>query len=128
MALSVLLLHTSAIRSATTFVFAANNFNDAYRRWQYLRRYNDYRKRQVQLIIETQKSLKEQKAELEAANRQNLPIIWRLLNAVADDANVLGMEKEALIEDFMIAYGEALGNIGFNNRDIMRMSAQGLAA
>ncbi|MFS8119390.1 MAG: long-chain fatty aldehyde decarbonylase, partial [Microcoleus sp.] len=32
------------------------------------------------------------------------------------------------IEDFMIAYGEALGNIGFNNRDIMRMSAQGLAA
>ena len=67
-------------------------------------------------------------AELEAANRQNLPIIWKLLNAVADDANVLGMEKEALIEDFMIAYGEALGNIGFNNRDIMRMSAQGLAA
>ncbi len=68
------------------------------------------------------------KAELEAANRQNLPIIWKLLNAVADDARVLGMEKDALIEDFMIAYGEALGNIGFNNRDIMRMSAQGLAA
>ncbi|MEG3847527.1 aldehyde oxygenase (deformylating) [Microcoleus sp. herbarium19] len=75
-----------------------------------------------------QAHFEESKAELEAANRQNLPIIWKLLNAVADDARVLGMEKDALVEDFMIAYGEALGNIGFNNRDIMRMSAQGLAA
>ncbi|MGL5060437.1 MAG: long-chain fatty aldehyde decarbonylase, partial [Microcoleus sp.] len=68
------------------------------------------------------------KAELEEANRQNLPIVWKMLNNVADDARVLGMEKDALVEDFMIAYGEALGNIGFNNREIMRMSAQGLAA
>ncbi|MEG4445483.1 aldehyde oxygenase (deformylating) [Microcoleus sp. AT9_B5] len=75
-----------------------------------------------------QAHFEESKAELEAANRQNLPIIWKLLNAVADDARVLGMEKDALIEDFMIAYGEALGNIGFNTRDVMRMSAQGLAA
>jgi len=68
------------------------------------------------------------KADLEAANRQNLPIVWRMLNEVADDAAVLGMEKEALLEDFMIQYGEALGNIGFSTRDIMRMSSQGLAA
>lgn len=68
------------------------------------------------------------KAELEDANRQNLPIIWRMLNQVAEDAHVLGMEKEALVEDFMIAYGEALSNIGFSTRDIMRMSAYGLTA
>ncbi len=68
------------------------------------------------------------KAELEEANRQNLPIIWKMLNAVEQDAKVLLMEKEALIEDFMIAYGEALSNIGFNNRELMRMSAHGLAA
>ena len=68
------------------------------------------------------------KAELEAANKENLPIVWRMLNQVADDANVLGMEKEALVEDFMISYGEALSNIGFTTRDIMRMSAYGLAA
>ncbi len=66
------------------------------------------------------------KAELEVANRQNLPIIWRMLNQVTDDAHILGMEKEALVEDFMIAYGEALSNIGFSTRDIMRMSAYGL--
>ncbi|MBS0016120.1 MAG: aldehyde oxygenase (deformylating) [Arthrospira sp. SH-MAG29] len=69
----------------------------------------------------------ESKAELEQANRQNLPLVWKMLNQVEKDASILGMEKEALIEDFMIAYGEALSNIGFTTRDIMRMSAYGLA-
>lgn len=70
----------------------------------------------------------ESKAELEAANRQNLPLVWKMLNQVEDDAQVLAMEKEALVEDFMIQYGEALSNIGFTTRDIMRMSAYGLTA
>ncbi|WP_009631651.1 aldehyde oxygenase (deformylating) [Synechocystis sp. PCC 7509] len=73
-------------------------------------------------------NFEDSKAELEAANRQNLPIVWRMLNEVADDAQVLAMEKEALVEDFMIQYGEALSNIGFTTRDIMRMSAYGLSA
>jgi fatty aldehyde decarbonylase len=67
------------------------------------------------------------KAELEIANRQNLPIVWQMLNQVENDARILGMEKEALVEDFMIQYGEALGNIGFSNRDVLRLSAMGLA-
>lgn len=68
------------------------------------------------------------KAELEEANKQNLPIVWRMLNQVENDARELGMDKEALIEDFMISYGEALSNIGFSPRDIMRLSAHGLTA
>jgi fatty aldehyde decarbonylase len=70
----------------------------------------------------------ESKAELEQANRQNLPIVWKMLNKVEKDAHTLAMEKEALVEDFMIQYGEALSNIGFTTRDIMRMSAYGLTA
>lgn len=70
----------------------------------------------------------EVKDELEIANRENLPLVWQMLNQVAADAKVLGMEKEALVEDFMISYGEALSNIGFSTRDIMRMSAYGLQA
>jgi len=70
----------------------------------------------------------EAKAELEAANRENLPLVWQMLNQVEDDARVLGMEKDALVEDFMIQYGEALSNIGFTTRDVMRLSAMGLAA
>ncbi len=68
------------------------------------------------------------KAELETANRANLPLVWRMLNEVEADAAVLGMEKDALVEDFMITYGEALSNIGFSPRDVMRLSAQGLAS
>ena len=68
------------------------------------------------------------KAELEEANRQNLPIVWKMLNSVEDDARTLAMEKEALVEDFMIQYGEALSNIGFSTRDIMRLSAYGITA
>lgn len=68
------------------------------------------------------------KAELEAANRANLPLVWKMLNEVEKDAAILGMEKDALVEDFMITYGEALSNIGFTAREVMKLSAQGLAA
>jgi fatty aldehyde decarbonylase len=68
------------------------------------------------------------KAELEVANRENLPLVWQMLNEVADDAAILAMEKDALVEDFMISYGEALSNIGFTTREIMRMSSHGLKA
>ncbi|MEA5618280.1 aldehyde oxygenase (deformylating) [Cronbergia sp. UHCC 0137] len=70
----------------------------------------------------------ESKAELEEANRRNLPLVWKMLNQVEKDAHILAMEKEALVEDFMIQYGEALSNIGFTTRDIMRLSAYGLAS
>ncbi|MBF2009595.1 aldehyde oxygenase (deformylating) [Chlorogloeopsis fritschii PCC 9212] len=73
-----------------------------------------------------QEHFQESKAELEEANRQNLPVVWKMLNQVQEDAETLAMEKEALVEDFMIQYGEALSNIGFNTRDIMRLSAYGL--
>jgi fatty aldehyde decarbonylase len=75
-----------------------------------------------------QDNFEDSKAELEEANRQNLPLVWKMLNQVEADARVLAMEKEALVEDFMISYGEALSNIGFTTRDIMRMSAYGLRA
>jgi fatty aldehyde decarbonylase len=75
-----------------------------------------------------QKNFEASKAELEEANKDNLPIVWKMLNEVEHDADVLGMEKEALVEDFMISYGEALSNIGFSTRDIMKMSSYGLRA
>ena len=68
------------------------------------------------------------KEELEEANKVNLPIVWRMLNEVENDAKELGMPKEELIEDFMISYGEALANIGFSTREIMKMSSYGLRA
>ena len=68
------------------------------------------------------------KEELEEANKENLPIVWKMLNEVENDAKELGMPKEELVEDFMISYGEALANIGFSTREIMKMSSYGLRA
>jgi fatty aldehyde decarbonylase len=45
---------------------------------------------------------------------------------VAGDAAVLQMEKEDLIEDFLIAYQESLTEIGFTTREITRMAAAAL--
>ena len=64
--------------------------------------------------------------ELEQANRDNLPLVLAMLEQVAADANVLHMAKEDLIEDFLIAYQEALTEIGFNSREIARMAAAAL--
>jgi fatty aldehyde decarbonylase len=71
-------------------------------------------------------NLEASRAELEQANRDNLPHVRRMLERVADDAAVLGMEKEDLIEDFLIAYQEALTEIGFTSREIARMAAAAL--
>ncbi|MEN9218205.1 MAG: aldehyde oxygenase (deformylating) [Gloeomargarita sp. DG_2_bins_126] len=70
----------------------------------------------------------EVKERLQAANRQNLPLVWKMLNEVEQDAAQLGMEKAALVEDFLIAYGDALADIGFTTREVMQLTAMGLAA
>ena len=67
------------------------------------------------------------KEEMFAANKANLPLIRSMLEDVASDAAVLHMEKEDLIEDFLIAYQEALNEIGFSSRDIAKMAAAALA-
>ncbi|MFN7677411.1 MAG: aldehyde oxygenase (deformylating) [Cyanobacteriota bacterium] len=64
--------------------------------------------------------------ELVEANRVNLPHVKRMLDGVAKDAAELGMAKEDLIEDFLIAYQEALTEIGFQPKDIARMAASAL--
>ena len=66
------------------------------------------------------------KEEMFAANKENLPLIRSMLEQVASDAAALHMEKEDLIEDFLIGYQEALSEIGFNMREIARMAAAAL--
>tara|TARA_B100000700_G_scaffold87771_1_gene98889 strand:- start:233 stop:964 length:732 start_codon:yes stop_codon:yes gene_type:complete len=68
------------------------------------------------------KNLVTVKDELMKANKINLPIIRSMLDQVADDASVLHMDKEELMEEFMIAYQDALTAIGLDNRDIARMA------
>ncbi len=62
------------------------------------------------------------KEELIEANKVNLPIIRSMLDEVANDASVLHMDKEELMEEFMIAYQDSLMEIGLDNREIARMA------
>ncbi len=47
------------------FLFSAESFNDAFRRWQYIRQYDRYRKKQARLILETQDMLARKARQLE---------------------------------------------------------------
>jgi len=71
-------------------------------------------------------NFQDSKDELMQANKINLPLIKSMLDQVAKDASVLHMDKEDLIEDFLIAYQDALTDIGFNSREIARMAAAAL--
>lgn len=63
------------------------------------------------------------KAELQAVNNQVLPLAWEILAQMTPDAAQLGIDPEALAEEFTIQYGEALEEIGFSFPEVMRLSA-----
>tara|TARA_B100000073_G_C23712215_1_gene564628 strand:- start:363 stop:1094 length:732 start_codon:yes stop_codon:yes gene_type:complete len=67
-------------------------------------------------------NLKTCKDELMQANKANLPLIKKMLDEVADDASALAMDREELMEEFMIAYQDTLLEIGLDNREIARMA------
>ena len=62
------------------------------------------------------------KKDLMRANKENLPLIKSMLDEVSNDAEVLHMDKEELMEEFMIAYQDSLLEIGLDNREIARMA------
>ncbi len=66
------------------------------------------------------------KDELIRANKENLPLIRSMLEEVAKDALALHMDKEELMEEFMIAYQDSLTEIGLDNREIARMALAAL--
>lgn len=64
--------------------------------------------------------------EFEQANRENLPLVRKMLDQVADDAAKLAMDREDLMADFLSSYQESLIEIGFSSREIARMAAAAL--
>ena len=52
------------------FLFSANSFDQAFKRWRYIQQYGEYRKKQIQQIMETQAVLKEQITDLDQGKYQ----------------------------------------------------------
>jgi len=72
------------------FIFAAENFNQAFQRLKYYQKYSEYRKKQVKLINETQAKLIQKKQQLEDhLNNKN-----KLLTSNQTEKNQLTKEQE----------------------------------
>ncbi len=52
-------------QSTLLFIFSSESFNQAFKRWQYLKQYDQYRKKQAKLIIETSNTLTKKLVQLE---------------------------------------------------------------
>lgn len=57
------------------FVFASKDINQAYKRLKYIQQYTEYRKAQVQEIVNTQSSLKQKIADLEKVNQEKTALV-----------------------------------------------------
>jgi murein hydrolase activator len=98
--------------NALLYMLSANNFGEAYKKWQYFRQYDKYRKRQARLITETQKSLlsknflleteRQQKEKLAMTNEQQNQMLAsektdkdRLIATLKDEENRLAGELKS---------------------------------
>jgi septal ring factor EnvC (AmiA/AmiB activator) len=85
-------------RSDWLFIFSASSFNDAFRRWQYLRQYDRYRQKQSQLILDTQRTLMDKITMLEERRTEK----ERLLASEQRQSEMLNLEvnaKNRLLEE-----------------------------
>ncbi|MEN0005762.1 MAG: peptidoglycan DD-metalloendopeptidase family protein [Bacteroidota bacterium] len=81
--------------SMLLFLFAADNFNDFLRRWQYIRQYGKFRNKQADLILETNETLEKKVAQLEAKKLEKQELLAKqeqqkqLLDKELNDKNSL---------------------------------------
>jgi murein hydrolase activator len=61
--------------NAAVFMMSGKNFDESYRRWQYFRQYDKFRKRQARRIIETEKSLQAKNALLVAKREEKSSLV-----------------------------------------------------
>jgi septal ring factor EnvC (AmiA/AmiB activator) len=70
------------------FIFSAESINQGFQRWQYLKQYDEYRKKQAQLILETKKTLTIKKTQLQETKIEK----EGLIASVEKQANILNAE------------------------------------
>ncbi len=84
-------------QSLALFLFSSRNFNEAFRRWQYIRQYNNYRRKQSRLIQETQRMLT---GKMESIERQKMEKEALLIAAQDQQAN---LNQELNSQDKLLA-------------------------
>jgi murein hydrolase activator len=61
--------------NAAVFMMSGKNFDESYRRWQYYKQYDKFRKRQARRILETEKSLQAKNALLVAKREEKSSLV-----------------------------------------------------
>lgn len=74
-----------------SFLLSSRSFNEAFRRWQYLRQYQRFRSRQARLIVATQKSLQDKLTQLEVRRTEK----EKLLQTEENQKVAISREKGA---------------------------------
>lgn len=82
--------------SSLAFVFSAESLNQGFRRWQYLKQYDEYRKKQAQLILETKKTLTDKKNQLEETKLEKEGLIASAEQQAALLSSELGDKSKLL--------------------------------
>ena len=80
--------------SKLLFILSADNFNDAFQRWHYIKTYDAYRKKQAHLIVETQKMLERKGVQLNDQKIQK----ENLLATSKEQQQLLNVELKDKIE------------------------------
>ncbi|MBT7827799.1 MAG: peptidoglycan DD-metalloendopeptidase family protein [Bacteroidetes bacterium] len=81
------------------FIFSAESFNQSYKRLKLLQNYSEFRKKQMELILETKATIEEKLTELEKKKQKQLKLL-----------NIRNSEKENLIKD-KSGQAQLLGNL-----------------
>lgn len=92
------------------FLFSANSINDAFRRWQYLRQYDRFRKRQAALIVETQQMLRHKAEQLAARKAEKI----QLLTSAQEQRSLLNRElqdKDRLLKNLKADEGRLVSEL-----------------
>ncbi len=104
------------------FVFSAQNFNDAVRRYQYLKQYRDYRRRQASNILETQDLLAKKIESLQGQREKRA----ETLKSEQDERKTLEAdrkEKDEVLSKLKGREKELLADINKRKKDADKVQA-----
>ncbi|UPK70844.1 murein hydrolase activator EnvC family protein [Chitinophaga filiformis] len=104
------------------FIFSAESFNDAVKRYQYLKQYRDYRRRQADNIVETRVLLSKKIESLQEQKEKRSGT----LKVEQEQRNILEVdkkEKDKVLSNLKGREKELLADINKNKKDAQKVQA-----
>ena len=104
------------------YIFASKNFNQAFKRIKYFQQYSEYRKKQTEMILSTQDSIKQKNKSLVYMRDRNI----KLKNQNISERQKLNAEKQSqnnLIKKFASKEKQLLATLRKNEKAAKRLQS-----